>query len=109
MLRAGAAASEWLIWPIPTLVSPFAGVFYPISILPGWMRVISRGIPPSYVFEGMRAVLAGKPAPWGDLALASGLAVAYLALACTVLLRCSVYRFAIRTRLIARYTAETVS
>ena len=33
VLRLGPA-SEWLIWPIPMLISPFAGVFYPIAVLP---------------------------------------------------------------------------
>jgi ABC-2 type transport system permease protein len=106
VLRLGPA-SEWLIWPIPSLVSPFAGVFYPIAVLPAWMRAISRILPPSYVFEGMRAVVAGRPAPWGLLAIGGGLAVVYLILAC--LFFSGVYRFAIRTGLIARYSAETVS
>ena len=106
VLRLGPA-SEWLIWPIPTLVSPFAGVFYPVSILPGWMRAISTILPPSYVFDGMRAVVAGKPAPWGQLAIGGGLAVIYLALA--GLFFTGVYRYAIRTGLIARYSAESVS
>ena len=64
VLRLGPA-SEWFIWPIPMLVSPFAGVFYPLAILPGWMQAIAALLPPSYVFEGMRAVVAGEPAPWG--------------------------------------------
>jgi ABC-2 type transport system permease protein len=106
VLRLGPA-SEWLIWPIPTLVSPFAGVFYPLSVLPGWMRAISRLLPPAYVFEGMRAVIKGRPAPWDRLALGGGLAVLYLALAC--LFFGGVYRYAIRTGLIARYSAETAS
>jgi len=106
VLRLGPA-SEWLIWPIPTLVSPFAGVFYPVSVLPGWMQVVSKGLPPSYVFEGMRAVVAGKPAPWGALAIGGGLAVVYVALAW--LSFAAVYRYAIRTGLIARYSAESVS
>jgi len=106
VLRLGPA-SEWLIWPIPSIVSPFAGVFYPIAVLPGWMQAISRVLPPSYVFEGMRAVVAGKPAPWDALALGGGLAIAYLVLAC--LFFASIYRYAIRTGLIARYSAETVS
>ena len=59
MLRLGPA-SEWLIWPIPMIVSPFAGVFYPVAVLPGWMRAIAAVLPPSYVFEGMRAVVAGR-------------------------------------------------
>jgi ABC-2 type transport system permease protein len=106
VLRLGPA-SEWLIWPIPTMVSPFAGVFYPVSTLPGWMQAISKILPPSYVFEGMRAVVAGKPAPWDQLALGGGLAIAFVVLAC--LYFASVYRYAIRTGLIARYSAETVS
>jgi ABC-2 type transport system permease protein len=106
VLRLGPA-SEWLIWPIPTLVAPFAGVFYPISVLPGWMRAVSKILPPSYVFEGMRAVVAGKPAPWDRLALGGALAVAYVVLAWMFF--SAVYRYAIRTGLIARYSAESVS
>lgn len=106
VMRLGPA-SEWLIWPIPMLVSPFAGVFYPIAILPGWMRAIAMVLPPSYVFEGMRAIVGGRPAPWGRLALGGGLAIAYLVLAC--LFFATVYRVAIRSGLIARYSAETVS
>ncbi len=106
VLRLGPA-SEWLIWPIPTLISPFAGVFYPVSVLPAWMQVVSKVLPPSYVFEGMRAVVEGKPAPWDQLAIGAGLSVVYLAAACWIFAR--VYRFAIRTGLIARYSAESVS
>ncbi len=106
VLRLGPA-SEWLIWPIPTLISPFAGVFYPVSVLPGWMQVVARGLPPSYVFEGIRALVAGKPAPWDRLALGGGLAVAYVVLSCICF--AWVYRYALRTGLIARYSAETVS
>lgn len=106
VLRLGPA-SEWLIWPIPTLVSPFVGVFYPLTVLPGWMQAVSRLLPPAYVFEGMRAIVQGRPAPWGQLAIGAGLSVAYLGLAC--LFFAAVYRFAIRTGLIARYSAESVA
>jgi ABC-2 type transport system permease protein len=106
VLRFGPA-SEWLIWPIPSLVSPFVGVFYPLSVLPPWMRAIGQALPPSYVFEGMRAIVAGKPAPWEMLAIAAALAVVYLGLA--ALIFTNVYRYTIRTGLIARYSAETAS
>ena len=106
VLRLGPA-SEWLIWPIPTLVSPFVGVFYPLSVLPGWMQAIARLLPPSYVFEGMRAIVAGRPAPWDQLAFGAGLAALYVALAC--LFFAAVHRYAIRTGLVARYSAETAS
>ena len=106
VLRLGPA-SEWLIWPIPSLISPFVGVFYPLSVLPGWMQAVAHLLAPSYVFEGMRQVVAGRPAPMDQLAIGAGLAVLYLVLACAFF--SAVHRHAIRTGLIARYSAETVS
>jgi ABC-2 type transport system permease protein len=106
VLRLGPA-SEWLIWPIPTLVSPFVGVFYPVTILPAWMRPISSVLPPTYVFQGLRAVVAGRRPPLDQLGVALVLALAFVVLAC--LLFASVHRYAIRTGLIARYSAETVT
>jgi ABC-2 type transport system permease protein len=106
VLRFGPA-SEWLIWPIPSLLSPFVGVFYPLATLPVWMRMIGHAMAPSYVFEGMRTIIAGKPAPWGSLAFGVGLAAIYLVLACIAFT--NVYRYALRTGLIARYSAETAN
>lgn len=106
VLRLGPSA-EWFVWPIPGLVSPFAGVFYPIATLPLWMRGVSRLLPPSYVFEGMRAILHGGRASGGSLAVGGILAVAYLLGACVFFVR--VYRHAVRSGLIARYSAESVS
>jgi ABC-2 type transport system permease protein len=106
VLRLGPA-SEWLIWPIPSLISPFAGVFYPIGVLPGWMQIISKALPPAYVFDGLRAVVAGKPADWSALGIGAGLSLVYLALAGAFF--AAIYRYAIRTGLIARYSAETVT
>src|SRR5581483_5510750 len=63
VLRLGPAA-EWFVWPIPAVLSPFAGVFYPLSTLPAWMRGIGRILPASYVFEGLRGALVGHgPSP----------------------------------------------
>jgi ABC-2 type transport system permease protein len=104
VLRLGPAA-EWFIWPIPAMVAPFAGVFYPISVLPRWMRLVSRVLPPAYVFESLRAAAAGRP-PSG-LGTAAALAALDVALACWIFT--ATYRYAVRTGLIARYSAETVS
>ena len=106
VLRLGPA-SEWLIWPIPMLISPFAGVYYPVTVLPVWMQMVAMILPPSYVFEGMRSVVAGNPAPWDRLALGGGLALVYLVLACLFFF--TMYRTVIRTGIIARYSAETLT
>jgi ABC-2 type transport system permease protein len=106
VLRLGPSA-EWFIWPIPAIVSPFAGVFYPLATLPGWMQVIARVLPPSYVFENMRALVTGGVYSASALVWGLGLAVLYILLACLFFTR--VYRHAVRTGLIARYSAESVS
>jgi ABC-2 type transport system permease protein len=106
VLRLGPA-SEWFIWPIPAVVSPFAGVFYPVETLPAWMQAVSHCLPPTYVFEGMRASLAAGAVSLPSLALGAGLAVLYTLLAAWFFKR--TYRHAIRTGLIARYSAESAS
>lgn len=105
VLRFGPA-SEWFVWPLPALVSPFAGVFYPLSTLPVWMRGAARLLPPSYVFEGMRSVVSGGTASWTSLGWGALLACVYVLLACWLFAR--VHRHAVRTGLIARYSAESV-
>jgi ABC-2 type transport system permease protein len=106
VLRFGPA-SEWFVWPIPALVSPFAGVFYPISTLPRWMQLISHLLPPSYVFEGMRTIVSGGAVSGSALLWSMFLAVLDIVLACWLFTR--VYQHAVRTGLIARYSAESVS
>jgi ABC-2 type transport system permease protein len=106
VLRLGPPA-EWLVWPIPALLSPFAGVFYPLSTLPGWMRFFSRLLPASYVFEGMRAAIHSGKVSAQELLLGGSLAVFYLLLASWFFAR--IYRYAVRTGLIARYSAETMN
>ena len=106
VLRLGPA-SEWFIWPIPALISPFAGVFYPISTLPQWMQYLSYVLPPSYVFEGMRAIVLGGSVSSGGLFCGAWLAVLYILLGCWLFKR--TYQRAVRTGLIARYSAESLS
>jgi ABC-2 type transport system permease protein len=106
VLRLGPAA-EWFIWPMPALISPFAGVLYPLSVLPPWMRYISRVLPPAYVFEGLRALIGGGTVSVARLAAGTALAIGEILLACWFFER--VYRHAVRSGLIARYSAESLS
>jgi ABC-2 type transport system permease protein len=106
VLRYGPAA-EWFVWPIPAVLSPFAAVFYPLATLPKWMQYVAHLLPPSYVFESMRAILAGSPASGIDLFWGVLLALSYILLTGRYFTR--IYRYAVRTGLIARYSAETAS
>lgn len=106
VLRLGPAA-EWFIWPIPAIISPFVGVLYPVTILPQWMQFISRLLPPSYVFESLRNIVFGREVSWIGLLSAGGISIVYIFLACLFFI--STYKSAVRTGLIARYSAESLS
>lgn len=106
VLRLGPA-SEWFVWPIPAILSPFAGVFYPLSTLPKWMQIVGATLPPSHVFEQMRALLGGAGLSAAALGVAFSLAVGWILVAAMVFT--SVFRGAVRSGLIARYSAETVN
>jgi len=56
ILRNGMGA-EGLAWTIMFLLLPLTCVYYPVSILPDWLQVVAWALPPTYVFEGMRALL----------------------------------------------------
>jgi ABC-2 type transport system permease protein len=68
IMRWGQAA-EVLAWAVPFLLQPAAAVFYPLSTLPYWAQLIGRGLPCTYVFEGMRAVLDHQPLNWEQLGI----------------------------------------
>ncbi len=104
VLRLGPA-SEWLVWPLPALLSPFVGVFYPLSTLPRWMQAVGHLLPPAYVFQGMRAVLAHRP--FSATSLAAGGAIALLDIVLAGYFFARVFRHAVRTGLLARYSAES--
>jgi ABC-2 type transport system permease protein len=57
ILRFGHAA-EALIWGTPFLIQPISAVFYPVSVLPGWLQTVAYALPSTYVFEGMRQALS---------------------------------------------------
>ena len=103
VLRLGPIA-EWLVWPIPAVLNPFVGVFYPVSTLPEWMQFVSHMLPPSYVFEGMRSIMNGGAFSLMPLAFGGTLAVLWLLLAYWFF--AVTYRTVVQKGLIARFEAE---
>jgi ABC-2 type transport system permease protein len=104
VLRLGPSA-EWFVWPIPTILTPFVGVYYPISILPGWMQLIAHIIAPTYVFEGLRSIIERQFIDWQALGLAFVLDLVFLGLAYGFFYY--IYKKALRNGSIARYSAES--
>jgi len=56
LLRNGLGA-ENLAWGIMFLFLPLTCVYYPVAVLPEWLQIFAWMLPPTYVFEGMRALL----------------------------------------------------
>jgi ABC-2 type transport system permease protein len=59
VLRNGLGA-ENLAWTVMFLFLPLACVYYPVATLPDWLQWVAWLLPPTYVFEGMRALLLDK-------------------------------------------------
>jgi len=56
ILRNGLGA-EMLAWTLLFLIMPLAAIFYPVAVLPGFLQPFAWALPPTYVFEGLRAIL----------------------------------------------------
>lgn len=56
ILRHGMGA-ESLAWTIMFIFLPLTCVYYPVDVLPFWLQPLAWALPPTYVFEGMRALL----------------------------------------------------
>jgi ABC-2 type transport system permease protein len=56
VLRNGLGA-ETFAWSIMFLFLPLTCVYYPVSVLPEYLQYVAWALPPTYVFEGMRALL----------------------------------------------------
>jgi ABC-2 type transport system permease protein len=108
IFRLGPSA-EWLGWPIPMLLSLFSGVFYPVSTLPPFLQVLAATIPPSYVFENMRTILATGAAPpdlASSLLIGAALDAVYLYLMSRFFI--VIYRKNLKSGTIARFNAEAL-
>jgi ABC-2 type transport system permease protein len=86
VLRNGMGA-ESLAWTVMFVLMPLTCVYYPVSVLPEWMQWISWALPPTYVFEGMRALILDHQFRGDYMAEAFGLNLIYLAISAVVFLQ----------------------
>lgn len=77
VVRFGHSA-QTVAWILSFVFQPFAAVFYPLDVLPSGARAVAAAVPASYVFEGMRGVLAGGDVSPSDLAVAAVLDLGYV-------------------------------
>lgn len=72
---------QTLAWTSIAIISPFAAIYYPVSVLPEWAQNVAAWVPASYVFEAMRASIVGNPLPLSNLILPTLLCLVYLTIA----------------------------
>ncbi len=57
-------SGEYFGWMIAFLITPFVCAYYPVTALPPVMQYIAYSLPPTYVFEALRELLATGNFSW---------------------------------------------
>ena len=57
VIRYGMGA-ESFTWVAVFFFLPLCCVYYPLATLPGWLQPVSAALPPTHVFEGLRALMS---------------------------------------------------
>jgi ABC-2 type transport system permease protein len=79
VLRWGLGA-ESFAWLIVFVFLPLCCVYYPVATLPAWLQPVSLALPPTYVFEGLRAIVLEGKFVAAFMLKAFGLNIIYFAL-----------------------------
>ncbi len=77
ILRFGTRI-QTLAWSFVAVFSPFAAIYYPVSILPNWAQLIAAFIPISYIFEGSREIISTGSMDINKLIISFLLNIVYL-------------------------------
>ncbi|MGH6926445.1 MAG: ABC transporter permease [Propylenella sp.] len=72
VMKKGMGA-EGLAWSMTFALLPLCCVYYPVSVLPEWLQWISLSLPPTHVFEGLRALILENRFDGGAMLTALGL------------------------------------
>ena len=83
LLRFGPSF-ENTAWSSLFLLAPLGCVYYPISILPEWLQVISKFLPLVYVFEEARSILVNNIVNYDNIIIALVLNLIYFTIAVAV-------------------------
>jgi ABC-2 type transport system permease protein len=70
--------AESLCWFTPMIFAAFMAPYYPVDSLPAGAYAFSMMLPPTHMFEAMRADMAGLPVDWSFLSVSLGLGCAWL-------------------------------
>jgi ABC-2 type transport system permease protein len=78
LILSHGGGAESLVWSMLAGLTPFAAVYYPVSVMPQWMHPFVLALPAAHVFEGLRTLLREGYVDWNQLAWAGGLNAMWL-------------------------------
>ena len=73
--------AETSAWAAVNFFVTLSGIYYPVSVLPGWVQTISAGIPLTYFLDGIRAGYGFPPRFAHPFAIGFALSILYAVLA----------------------------
>lgn len=83
ILTRGGQKLRAFMWSIPYILFNISAAIFPVELLPQWLQYISLILPTTYVFEGLRFVIATNKIPTLYLAKSLGLNIIYLIITIT--------------------------
>lgn len=86
LVRTGPGA-EGLAWALTFFFAPVCAIYYPVSILPGWLQHVALALPAAHVFEGIRELVNDGVFAGGHMVKAFALNLLYMSLALFMLHR----------------------
>ncbi len=78
---------QTVVWALPGILLPLSAVYFPFSSLPDYIKPISRVIPTTYIFEGMRSLIFEGRVDASFILLSFGLNVLFLSIAISFFVR----------------------
>ena len=76
LLRYGPAF-ENIAWSSLFLLAPLGCIYYPLSILPEWLQVLTKILPLVYIFEEVRSILLNNVVNYSNIVIALELNLIY--------------------------------
>lgn len=79
VIRYGAKM-QTVVWTLPAIFYPLSAVYFPVEQLPVFWQWVTRLVPTTYVFEGMRSLIFHDTISVPSLLLSFGMNLVYLVL-----------------------------
>lgn len=69
---------QTVVWTLPGILLPFSATYFPVDLLPSFIRPISQFLPTTYVFESMRSLVMTGTVDLKYIAISFGLNIVLL-------------------------------